>query len=109
VSRTIAQGKSVVWSPDGKFVAYVRGGRIGVVTLVGAPGTGSTIPTGQIVISNSPNPELARSFWAVDSQTGNQIPLPTELSSKSLDGYAFSVRCKDRLFQYYKDRSDHLP
>jgi Tol biopolymer transport system component len=84
VSRTIAQGRSAVWSPDGKFVAYVRGGRMGVVNLDGTQVNGSAIPTGQIVMSNSPNPEVARSFWAVDSQTGNQIPLPPELSSKYL-------------------------
>jgi Tol biopolymer transport system component len=83
-ARTLAQGKSAVWSPDGKFVAYVRSGRLAVVGLDGAPVSGTTMPTGQIVMSNSPNPEVARNFWAVDAQTGNQVPLPAELSSKYL-------------------------
>jgi Tol biopolymer transport system component len=83
-SRTIAQGKSAVWSPDGRFVAYVRSGHMGVVNLDGAPVGGNQVPAGQIIMSNSPNPEVARNFWAVDSQTANQVPLPSELSGKYL-------------------------
>jgi Tol biopolymer transport system component len=83
-SRTIAQGKSAVWSPDGRFVAYVRAGSVGVVNLDGTPAAGNQVPAGQIIMSNSPNPEVARNFWAVDAQTASQVPLPPELSGKYL-------------------------
>jgi Tol biopolymer transport system component len=83
-TRTIGQGKSAVWSPDGKFVAYVHGGRLEFTGPDGAPVNEGAIHTGHIVMSNSPNREVARNFWAVDSQTGNQVPLPAELSSKYL-------------------------
>jgi len=77
-------GKSAVWSPDGRFVAIARGGQVTFADLDGNPVPASSTPGGRIVTTNSPNPEVARSFLELDVQTKTTAPMPEDLRSKYL-------------------------
>jgi hypothetical protein len=83
--KTIAQGKSAVWSPDGRYVGFTRDDKIMVATpKAEVLSLGSTVPGGNLVASNSRNPNAARDFWAFDSHSGTRDRLPDDLAKKYL-------------------------
>lgn len=82
--KTVGQGKSAVWSPDGESIAILHGGRLDFVNLSGETIANAARPGGQIVLSNSLNPEVARDFWAVDAKKGSRTSLPSDLQRKYL-------------------------
>lgn len=83
-ARTVAQGKSAVWSPNGRFIAFVRDGRIFVANMQGEilP-LGSGVPAGKLIATDSRNP-AAHNFWAVDAQNEAKETLPEDLTKKYL-------------------------
>lgn len=84
-ARTVAQGKSAVWSPDGHYIGFVRDGKIQVVTLQGEVlALGNAVPAGKIVATNARNPVAARDFWAVDSRSAAKETLPEDRTKKYL-------------------------
>jgi hypothetical protein len=84
VAKTLGQGVSAAWSPDGMYVAILHNQRIEVVDLAGKQALGATRPAGQIVMANSLNPRLASDFIAMDSRTGTTAPLSGDLAKKYL-------------------------
>ncbi len=82
--RTVGQGKSAVWSPDSRHIALVRNGKVDIVDLQGSVVSPGAAPGGQLIASDSRNPETARSFWMIDTQGGGRKELPDELRQKYL-------------------------
>jgi hypothetical protein len=85
MGKTVGQGRSAVWSPDGKYVAFVTEGQIKVATLTGdlLP-LGDAAPAGKLVLTNSRNPDAAHDFWAIDTRSSAKEQLPDELRKKYL-------------------------
>jgi dipeptidyl aminopeptidase/acylaminoacyl peptidase len=83
--RLLGQGRSAVWSPDGRNVAILRNGAIFVATLTGeVVPLGPGAPPGKFIVTNSLASPRTRSFWAVDARTSAAEPLPAELREKYL-------------------------
>jgi hypothetical protein len=84
-AKTVAQGKSAVWSPDGKYIGLVHDDKVFVATLNGdVLPLGQAVPGGKLIAANSRNPTAARDFWALDSKSEAREALPVELSKKYL-------------------------
>jgi hypothetical protein len=83
--RTLTQGESAVWAPDGRHVAILRNGSIAVATLDGeVTPLGAAAPQGKIVVANGRSAAAAREFWTVDARTQAADGLPTDLRAKYL-------------------------
>jgi dipeptidyl aminopeptidase/acylaminoacyl peptidase len=84
-AKTVAQGKSAVWSPEGKYIAFMRDDKVMIATLTGESlSLGQAAPVGKLILANSRNPTAAHDFWAVDSKSEAKEVLPAELSKKYL-------------------------
>src|SRR5262249_49182031 len=85
VARTVAQGTSAVWSPDGRYLGFVQDGKLLVATLRGdVLPLGHTVPAGKIIAANSRSPSAAPGFWAIDARSGAKESLPDDLTKKYL-------------------------
>ena len=81
---TVGQGKSAVWSPDGRVVAIASGGEVAYADLDGNAVMPASTPGGRLVMTNSLNPEVARTFLALDIRSKSSSPLPDDLKKKYL-------------------------
>lgn len=82
-ARTLGQGQSAVWSPDGRRAAIIHDSKILVAGLDGQTSPiGSGLPPGRIVVASSRASSRNRQFWAVEAQTGKSESLPESLRSK---------------------------
>jgi dipeptidyl aminopeptidase/acylaminoacyl peptidase len=84
-ARTLGQGQSAVWSPDGKRAAIIHDSKILVVDLDGqATPLGQGVPAGKLIATNSRASSRTRQFWAVDTRTGSDETVPEKLRTKYL-------------------------
>jgi Tol biopolymer transport system component len=84
LSKTVGQAASAAWSPDGRFIAVIHQQELAVIDTSGNIVPASDRPTGQIVLADSLNPELAGDFRAVNPRTGSTAPLSEDLARKYL-------------------------
>jgi Tol biopolymer transport system component len=84
VAKTVGQSRSAVWSPDGKYVAFVQKSKVYIVGVTGEAPPRGTVLRGEIIATNSRNPEAARDFWAIDPQSGAETALPSDPAKKYL-------------------------
>lgn len=90
--RTLGQGQSAVWSPDGRKAAIIHDSKIMVAGLDGqAVPLGPGVPAGKLITANSLASSRTRQFWAVDTRTGSDETLPEKLRTKYLWLGALSV------------------
>jgi dipeptidyl aminopeptidase/acylaminoacyl peptidase len=83
--KTVAQGKSAVWSPDGRYIGFVRDGKILFATAQGEIlSPGNSVPAGKIVAANGRNPNATHHFWSFDAREGSSENLPDDLARKYL-------------------------
>lgn len=80
----VGQGRSAAWSPDGRVVAISRSDGLEFRNLHGQLVPPQLAPEGDIVVTNSLDPELAREFWAIDARSAERRRLPDELGKKYL-------------------------
>lgn len=67
LGTTVGQGRSAVWSPDGKYIAFVTQGQIKLTTAAGGVvPRGSATPPGKLIFASGRSPDTAHDFWAVD-------------------------------------------
>jgi len=84
-ARTLGQGQSAVWAPDGRYAAIVHDANILIVNLDGqtAP-LGPVGPAGKLVVTNTRASSRTRQFWTVDARTSTSQELPDTLRAKYL-------------------------
>jgi Tol biopolymer transport system component len=84
-ARTLGQGQSAVWAPDGRHAAIIHDANILVASLDGqtAP-LGPAGPAGKLVVTNTRASSRTRQFWTVDARTSASQELPDTLRAKYL-------------------------
>jgi hypothetical protein len=80
----IGEGRSAAWSPDGKTIAIIHNGGLEFRNLHGERLAPAERPPGEIVFTNSLDPELAHDFWSVDVRGNQRTPLSDDLGRKYL-------------------------
>jgi hypothetical protein len=80
----IGEGRSAAWSPDGRAIAIIDDGALEFRDLHGQRLGPAERPPGEVVLTNSLDPELAHDFWSVDVRGGQRRPLPDDLGRKYL-------------------------
>jgi hypothetical protein len=83
-SVLVGQGRSASWAPDGRVVAISRDGKLEFRNLHGQLVPAAQAPEGEIVITDSLDPELAHEFWGIDARSAERRRLPDELGKKYL-------------------------
>lgn len=84
-ARTLAQGQSAVWAPDGRRAAIIRDGRLMAADLDGqVTPLGASAPQGKIVVADGRGASPSRQFWTVDARTQSVDALPADLRAKYL-------------------------
>jgi len=84
-ARTLGQGQSAVWAPDGAHAAILHEAAIRVAGLDGKTvAMGAVGPAGKLVVTNSRASSRTRQFWTVDARSGASQDLPDSLRAKYL-------------------------
>lgn len=85
VARTVAQGRSAAWSPNGKMIAVISQGEVRIIDIQGNPiPLGSSSMEGRIVIADRHNPGRTNVIWTLNVQNGIVEELDSELTKKFL-------------------------
>ena len=83
--RSIGEGVTPIWSPDGEALAFIRDGEIQIYKLSGSILSVTQAKLeGELVYSNKRSKALADKFWMININNGIIQKLPEDLQRKYL-------------------------
>lgn len=83
---TIGPGRSPVWSPNGRYIAFLREDEILTFDIISSSlkTLNETTPYGQLIVTNRSSPAVAEDFRIIDMKTKELWELPREYKNKYL-------------------------